>query len=226
MKLGMKLLAVMTVAFILAGCGGVRKDIAYFPADGKGARLSSDVTAVLLPVTDARESAKIYPKQIISHTSYYGEKSFDINNKPVDEVFQDALALELYNLGVGVVKAEDIDQTLEKENKDAVRDMVRRKYPEAQVVIGLKVQDFMAYSKRNFLTTDVRFIAAVQLNVMDLSNGELLWADYKTEKTDTVLSASRNYKVDELDAVLAEVMKKAVKNNLTLRDALVKASSH
>lgn len=224
-KVGTKLLLVTLFASVLAGCGGVRKNVVYFPSGDAPAKLSGSVKALLLPVVDARESARIYPKQIISHTSYYGEKSFDINNKPVDEVFGDALAVELYNLGVGLVRAEDIDVPLDKANKDRVGELVRQKYPDARVVIGMRVTEFMAYSKRNLLSTDVRFTAAVELNVLDVTRGELLWADYKTEKTDTVVSADRNYMVEELSAVMSDVMKKAVKNNLSLRDALVRSSA-
>ncbi len=219
-----KLIMVTLVASVLSGCGGVRKNVAYFPSGGEAAKLPGSVKVVVLPVVDARESAKIYPKQIISHTSYYGEKTFDINDKPVEDVFGEALAAELYNLGVGVVRAADMDVRLDKENKDRAWEQLRQKYPDAGVAVGMKVVNFMAYSKRNLLSTDVKFTAAVQLNVMDLTSGKLLWADYKTEKTDTVLSAGRNYMVEELSAVMSDVMKKAVKDNLTLRDVLVGTS--
>jgi len=223
-KIVLKLLMVTFAASILAGCGGVRKNIAYFPSGQTSAKLPRSVKVVLLPVVDARESARIYPKQIISHTSYYGEKTFDINDKPVEEVFGEALAAELYNLGAVIERAETVDVSLDKENKDRAWERLRSTYPDAGLAVGMKVVKFMAYSQRNLLSTDVRFTAAVQLNVMDLSSGKLLWADFKTEKTDTVLSADRNYMVEELSGVMSDVMKKAVKDNLTLRDALVGSS--
>jgi uncharacterized lipoprotein YajG len=210
-------------ALMLAGCGGVRKDIAYFPSPGQSARLAKQVKVAVLPAIDDRENAKVYPKQIISHTSYSGENTFDINDTPIEDVFREALSVELYNLGVGVVKA-DVGMGLDKATSDRVRELIREKYPDARVVVGMKVTDFMGSSISGLVTTDVRFSAAVSIYAMDMATGNLVWGDYKSERTDTVLSAGRNYMVDELDGVLSDIMKKAVRDNMSLRDTLVKAS--
>jgi len=220
----LRLALFMFMTLLLAGCGGVRKNITYFPAPGDSARLAKQIKVAVLPVIDDRENARVYPKQIISHTSYSGERSFDINDTPVEEVFRDALSVELYNLGVGVVNA-DVGMGLDKTTSDRVRELVHEKYPEARVAVGMKVTDFMGSSQSGLVTKDVRFSAALSLYVLDVASGNLVWGDYKAEQTDTVATADRNYMVEELDGVLTDIMKKAVRENMSLRDALVKASN-
>lgn len=216
---------VLLVFFALAGCASERMNITYNASAGDVEKLPKPVTAAIIPVVDARESTKVYPKQVIEHTSYRGDVTYDINDRTVEEVFTDALSADLARLGVKLVDVKGIDGPLDKETYSRIDKRLKAEYPGIQVAFGARVTDFMATAKNNLVTEKVHVTAAMQFYVLDVSTGELLWSDYKTEWDDTVASANHNYMIEQLDQALANLMQKSVRDNTSLRDLLIKISS-
>lgn len=217
---------VMLVVFAgVTGCASTRSNIEYIPAGESPSRIGVPVKGVVIHSDDARPNAKVYPKQIILQTSYSGDKTFDINDRAIDAVFDDAVTSELSRLGVSVSIAKDIDGPLDKTTKDRIRKAVMAQYPGVKVAFGLKIKDFFATTERKLVTTNVEVNSSIEFYALDVETGELFWSEYASEWEDTVVSADREYLIGQLDDVLSNLMKKAVKENLTLRDALVRIGS-
>lgn len=219
--------AVLALAIpVLAGCAVDRTNVRYAPPSGPNpGKLSVSVRGAVIPAADLRDKTKIYPKQIILYTGYYDDKTYDINDKGVDALFDEALKSELNRLGVGIVDIEGIDGPLDKESRDRIRARISSEYPDAQVAVGITVKEFFAETKRNFFSTDAKVKTGIELYALDLQTGEILRTEYGTTWEDTLISADREYLVDKLNEALEELMKKVVRDNMQLRDMLVKVGS-
>ncbi len=87
------------------------------------------VVGTLLPVVDARQGTRPYPKQVIRHTDYSGNVSSGINDKDVEDVFRDSLEAELGRLGVKMVRTR-LKTPLDKESAAEVRKELTDRYPD------------------------------------------------------------------------------------------------
>ena len=222
-KLKTLFLLVALAAFV-SGCSSVRTNLAYRPA-GVPAKVGATVKGVLTPVVDLREDTKAYPKQVIVHTGYRGGVTYDINDRTVDEVFEDALSAELQAVGIKLVRAETVSAPLDGETAGKLRHELATLYPDVQVAFGAKVMEFMARSKRELLTDKVRVSAWVKFYVLDVKTGDLLWSDYKTEWDSTFATMDREKMIKQLNEALTSLMHKAVRDNGSLRDLLTKVST-
>jgi hypothetical protein len=215
----------MAAAGILAsGCATARTNITYDSSKGDVARLEKPVRGAIVSVVDAREKTRTYPKQVIEHTDYSGNVTHDINDRTVEEVFTDALTDELRREGVSLVRLAEPVGTLDRESADSVRKLLAEKYPDIQVAFGAKIIEFMADSRRTLVANKAHVSGWMQLYVLDMKTGDLLWSDYKTEWDDTLLSADRDKMIEELDQALSDLMHKSIRNNMSLRDLLVRNS--
>lgn len=227
--MNIKTVAVVTLLLgMLAGVTGcassLRTNLEYLPAGDNPSRVGVHLKGVVVPAADVRLNAGVYPKQIILQESYTGDKTYDINDKAVDVVFDGALATELARLGVPATIASGIGP-LDKTTKEAVRKRLMESYPDVNVAFGLKIKEFFADTKRGLVSTDVKVKSSMEFYALDVETGELFWSEYATDWDDTVVSADRDYLIGQLDDVLSNLMSKAVKDNLTLRDALVRIGS-
>jgi len=210
---------------MFTGCAAQRTNVMFYPPSGTVERLAKPVTGVLLPVADVREVAKVYPKQIIVQKSYSGSVTNDINDVTVAEVFADAYTHELSGMGVRLLSGTGIDTPLDRESAEKVKAKIQKEYPDVRLAFGITVSDFVATSERSLVTTKAHIIAGVQLYVMDVKTGELVWSDFKTDWDNTVASADRAYMIDQLDQALTNLIQKSVRENSSLRDTLVKISN-
>ena len=225
MKLQLKqLIVLISMVIIFAGCSTTRTNISYDAGQGEVAMIPKPVVGTLLPVVDAREGTRTYPKQVIRHTDYSGEVSYEINDKDVEDVFRDSLEAELGRLGIKMVRTQ-LKTPLDKESAAEVRKELMDKYPDVQVAFGAKVLQFMADSKKTLVGNDVHVSGWIQFYVLDVKTGDVLWSDYKTEWDNKLASADRNKMIKQLDDALSSLMQKSVRDNLSLRDLLVKISS-
>ncbi len=225
MKLQLKqFMILISLAIIFAGCSTARTNISYDAGQGQVAMIPKPVVGTLLPVVDARQGTRPYPKQVIRHTDYSGNVSSGINDKDVEDVFRDSLEAELGRLGVKMVRTQ-LKTPLDKESAAEVRKEMMDRYPTVQVVFGAKVLEFMADSKKTLIGNDVHVSGAIQFYVLDVKTGDVLWSDYKTDWDDKVASADRDKMIEQLDNALSSLMQKSVRDNLSLRDLLVKISS-
>ncbi len=213
--------------FLLAasGCSSTRMNLAYDASRGEVKRISRPVTATLIPVVDAREGIKTYPKQVIVQKSYGGDLTYEINDRTVDDVFTDALTQELKRMGLDVVSAPGIAGPLDRDSADNVRKQLISRYPDVRLAFGAKITDFIAESKREVVTTDVDLKAALQFYILDVKTGELLWSDSRSDWSNTVASADRDYMVEQLNQALSSLIHKTVRDNASLRELLVKISN-
>jgi PBP1b-binding outer membrane lipoprotein LpoB len=225
MKLKVKQLTVLiSLAIIFTGCASTRTNISYDASQGQVAMIPKPVVGTLLPVVDEREGTQTYPKQVIKHTDYSGEVRYEINDKDVEDVFRDSLEAELGRLGVKMVRTQ-MKTPLDKATAAEVRRELMEQYPSVKVAFGAKVLDFMANSQKTLIGNDVHVSGWLQFYVLDVKTGDVLWSDYKTEWTDKVASADRNKMINQLDNALSDLMQKSVRDNLSLRDLLVKIAN-
>lgn len=214
-------IVLISIAIIFAGCSTTRMNISYNAGRGDVAVIPKPVVGTLLPVVDAREGTRTYPKQVIKHTDYDGEVSYEINDRDVEDVFRDSLEAELGRLGIKMVRTQ-LKTPLDRESAAEVRKELMAKYPDVQVAFGAKVLQFMADSKKTLIGDDVHVSGSIQFYVLDVKTGDVLWSDYKTDWDNKVASANRNKMIRQLDKALSSLMQKSVRDNLSLRDLLVK----
>jgi PBP1b-binding outer membrane lipoprotein LpoB len=225
MKLKVKqFIVLISLAIIFTGCASTRTNISYDASQGQVAMIPKPVVGTLLPVVDEREGTRTYPKQVIKHTDYSGEVRYEINDKDVEDVFRDSLEAELGRLGVKMVRTH-MKTPLDKASAAEVRRELMEQYPSVQVAFGAKVLDFMANSQKTLIGNDVHVSGWLQFYVLDVKTGDVLWSDYKTDWTDKVASADRNKMINQLDNALSDLMQKSVRDNLSLRDLLVKIAN-
>jgi hypothetical protein len=199
-------------------------NLAYDASRGEVKKISKPFTATLIPPVDLREGMMSYPKQIIVQKSYGGDITYEINDRTVEDVFAEALTQELKTLGVDVVSTPGIRGPLDRDTSENVRKMLASRYPEMKVAFGAKITDFLAESQRTIVTTDVKLKASLQLYILDVQTGELLWSDSRSDWSDTVVSADRDYMIEQLNQALSSLMHKTVRDNMSLRELLVKIS--
>jgi hypothetical protein len=224
-KIKLLAMCVAVTGIIASGCATARTNISYDSSKGNISRLERPVKGVIVSVVDAREKTRAYPKQVIEHVDYSGNVTHDINDRTVEEVFTDALTDEFRREGVTLVRLESPVGPLDRESADSVRKTIEEKYPDIQVAFGAKVIEFMASSRRTLVSNKAHVTGWMQLYVLDMKTGDLLWSDYKTEWDDTLVSADRNKMIEELNDALSDLMHKSIRNNMSLRDLLVKDSS-
>lgn len=220
-------LTLALTAVLASGCASTRNNIAYKPATGAGTPLPLSVKGTIISVTDAREQVKTYTKQVIKETDYSGDVSFDINDRTVDEVFTDALQVELGRLGVNLVRVQDIPGPLDKETADNIRKKLQADYPSIKVAFGAKVNEFMAESRRGLVTKEVKVKASMQFFVLDVETGDTIWSDFNSDFNDTVApsTADHNYMVGKLGELLTDLMARGVKDNKQLKEFLMKTAT-
>jgi len=218
------LLIVFIAAVMFSGCASSRKNISYDPDWGEVKRMDKAVSAVLIPVVDLRENTKTYPKQVIIHTDYSGNVSYDINDRAVDEVIQEAIVAELEKLGVKLIEVKGINGPVDKDSADRIRKRVAEDHPDAKVAFGANIKDFIATSQRTMFANNVKVSASLEFYVMDMETGTLAWSDYKTEFEDTVATAEHNYMIAQLNKALVNLMQKSIRDNDALKETLLKAS--
>jgi len=211
--------------FAASGCSSTRMNLAYKASIGEVKKISNPVTAMLIPVVDNREGMMAYPKQVIVQKSYSGDLTYEINDRTVEDVFEEALVQELKRLGVDVVTTPGIAGPLDRDSADKVRKMLVSGYPDVQIAFGAKVTDFLAESQRTVVSTDITLKASLQLYILDVKTGELLWSDSRADWSKTVVSADRDYMIEQLNQALSNLIHKTVRDNMSLRDLLVKISN-
>jgi len=216
---------VALMLFVSSGCSSARMNLAYDASQGVVKKIPKPVTAALIPVADVREGMMSYPKQVIVQKSYGGDLTYEINDRTVDDVFTDALTQELKALGVNIASTPGINGPLDKDTAEDVRKLLASRYPDVMVAFGAKVTDFLAESQRSVVTTNVKLKASLQFYILDVKTGELLWSDTRSDWNNTVASADRDYMIEQLDQALSSLMHKTVRDNMSLRDLLVKISS-
>jgi hypothetical protein len=214
----------ISLAIVFGGCATARTNISYDAGQGQVAMIPKPVVGTLLPVVDGRQGTRPYPKQVIKHTDYDGEVHYEINDRDVEDVFRDSLEAELGRLGVKMVRTQ-LKTPLDKATAAEVRKELMEQYPSVQVAFGAKVLDFMADSQKTLIGNDVHVSGWLQFYVLDVKTGDVLWSDYKTQWDDKVASADRNKMIEQLDNALASLMQKSVRDNLSLRDLLVKTAN-
>ena len=217
--------SLIIAAIALTGCASTRRNISYDPTWGDVTRINMPVIGVLVPVSDQRTNTRVYPKQIIIHTNRGGEKTFDINDRSVDEVIGEAFKAEIERMGVKLTMATDIVPPLDKKTSGDMKKELNEKYPDAAIAFGVNIKDFIATSQRKFFDDEVKITAEIEFNMLDLKTGDFITSDYKTEWADTVMSAKHNYMVDQLDKAILTLIQKNIRDNMTLRDTLVKIAN-
>lgn len=211
--------------FAASGCASTRKNLSYEASSGSMEEIAKPVTASLIPPVDLRDGMKPYPKQIIIQRSFRGDITYEINDRTVDDVFAEALTQELRRLGLNVVVAPGIAGPLDKDSAENIRKILVSRYPDMPLAFGAKITDFIAESQRTIVTTDVKIKASLQLYILDVQTGELLWSDSRSDWSDTVASADRNDLVEKLNQALSSLIHKTVRDNKSLRELLNKISS-
>jgi hypothetical protein len=222
---GITLLLLTLLVFAAMGCSTTRNNLAYDPTAGSELKLGKQVTGALIPLSDEREQAKSYPKQVIVQTDYSGNVSYDINDRTVADVLNSAVSTELSMLGVKLIKVEGVEGPLDKKTVEGIRTKLASAYPEAKVGFGGVIKEFIATSKRNLIAHNVHVTAWLQFYVLDIETGDLLWSDYKTEWDDVAGAADHNYMIDQLDLAVVNLMQKSVRDNESMKDLLVKVSN-
>ncbi len=217
-------LALAIAALMMSACASQRMNLSYDASQGEAQALPKPVTGAIIPLADVRKGIT-YPKEVIKQTSYNGEVTYDINDKSVEDVMDDALVAELGRIGVKAVKVEGIQGPLDKETADRIRKRLAAEYPDVKVAFGGRITDFMASSTRTLVTDKVHVVAAMQFYVLDVKTGDLLWSDYKAEWDNTVASINHNYMIKQLNEALTALMHKTIRDNTSLRDLLVKISN-
>jgi disulfide oxidoreductase YuzD len=207
-----------------SGCSGQRANLKYERGWGEVQKLDYTVVAAIVPTSDKRPDVKSYPKQIIKKENYSGEIEYDINDRTINAVFDEALSDEMRQLGAGVIMADKINVPLDKSTFEDIRARIRSEYPDAQAAVGMTILDFIAVTKKETLTHDVRFAARVEVHALNIETGKLVSVQYNTEWTDWVVTLDRDYIIGELNEALKEVMKNAIRENMSLRDLLITAS--
>lgn len=216
---------VAVTLFTASGCASTRENLAYEASRGNVKEIATPVTAALIPPVDLREGMKSYPKQIIVQKSFGGDVTYEINDRTVDDVFAEALNQELKRLGLNVVTAPGIAGPLDKDTSENIRKTLISSYPDMKLAFGAKITDFMAESQRTLVSTDVKIKASIQLYILDVQTGELLWSDSRSDWSETVVSADRNDMVDQLNKALSSLIHKTVRDNKSLRELLIKISN-
>ena len=224
MKNKLFVLALAVAALMMSACASQRMNLSYDASQGEVQQLPKPVTGAVIPLEDVRKDIT-YPKQVIKQTSYNGDVTYDINDKSVEDVMDDALVSELGRMGVKAVKTEGIQGPLDKETADRIRKRLAAEYPDVQVAFGGRITGFMASSTRTLVTDKVHIVAAIQFYVLDVKTGDLLWSDYKAEWDNTVASVNHDYMIKQLNEALTALMHKTIRDNTSLRDLLVKISS-
>ena len=224
MKNKLFVLALAVAALMMSACASQRMNLSYDASQGEVQQLPKPVTGAVIPLEDVRKDIT-YPKQVIKQTSYNGDVTYDINDKSVEDVMDDALVSELGRMGVKAVKTEGIQGPLDKETADRIRKRLAAEYPDVQVAFGGRITDFMASSTRTLVTDKVHVVAAIQFYVLDVKTGDLLWSDYKAEWDNTVASVNHDYMIKQLNEALTALMHKTIRDNTSLRDLLVKISN-
>lgn len=215
--------AVMLIT--VSGCSSTRKNLVYDASQGNVKEIPNPVMATLIPPVDIREGMMTYPKQIIVQRSYRGDITYEINDRTVEDVFTEALAQELKRLGVDVVATPGIAGPLDRDTAENVRKILTSRSPDMKLAFGAKITDFLAESQRSVVTTKVKVKASLQLYILDVKTGELLWSDSRSDWSDTVALADRNYMVEQLNQALSSLIHKTVRDNVSLRDLLIKISN-
>lgn len=215
-------LMLLLALLMTAGCSETRENLVYTPAGG-AQRLEGPVTGALIPLVDVREQAKVYPKQVIMYTDYSGNVSYDINDRTVADVLNDALSRDLSDMGVKLVQT-GVSGPLDRDSAAGIRSKIAASYPDVKVAFGGRIKEFMAKSVRKTLTTDVHVSAALQFYILDMQSGDVYWSDYKTEWNDVKASVDHNYMIEQLDQAIANLMKN-VRDNQSMRDLLKKKAS-
>lgn len=224
MKNKLFVLALAVAALMMSACASQRMNLSYDASQGEVQQLPKTVTGAVIPLEDVRKDIT-YPKQVIKQTSYNGDVTYDINDKSVEDVMDDALVSELGRMGVKAVRTEGIQGPLDKDTADRIRKRLAAEYPDVQVAFGGRITDFMASSTRTLVTDKVHVVAAIQFYVLDVKTGDLLWSDYKAEWDNTVASVNHDYMIKQLNEALTALMHKTIRDNTSLRDLLVKISS-
>ena len=224
MKNKLFVLALAVAALMMSACASQRMNLSYDASQGEVQQLPKTVTGAVIPLEDVRKDIT-YPKQVIKQTSYNGDVTYDINDKSVEDVMDDALVSELGRMGVKAVRTEGIQGPLDKETADRIRKRLAAEYPDVQVAFGGRITDFMASSTRTLVTDKVHIVAAIQFYVLDVKTGDLLWSDYKAEWDNTVASVNHDYMIKQLNEALTALMHKTIRDNTSLRDLLVKISN-
>jgi PBP1b-binding outer membrane lipoprotein LpoB len=223
-----RILVIFFVAVMLitvSGCSSTRKNLVYDVSRGNVKEIPNSVMATLIPPVDIREGMMTYPKQIIVQKSYRGDTTYEINDRTVEDVFAEALAQELKRSGVDVVATPGIAGPLDRDTAENVRKILASRSPEMKLAFGAKITDFLAESQRSVVTTKVKVKASLQLYILDVKTGELLWSDSRSDWSDTVASADRNYMVEQLNQALSSLIHKTVRDNVSLRELLIKISN-
>jgi len=215
---------VFVAAVMISGCSAGMQNLTYERGWGKVVRLDHTVVAAIIPAKDARPVARTYPKQIIKNVGYSDEVEYEINDRTVADVFDQALSEELRQHGASVVVPEGIAGPLDKSTYEDVRAQLQRDYPDVQAAVGYEILDYMATSKRNFISYDVSISAKVRFYALNVSTGKLVTMEYNTEWTDWKLMLDRDYMIRQLDKALEDIMKNTVRENMQLRDLLISAS--
>ncbi len=216
--------ALISLAFVFSGCAGERMNVSYNASQGQVTTIPKPVIGTLLPVVDARQGTQTYPKQVIRRTDYSGNVRYEINDKTVSDVFRDSIEAGLGRLGVKMVRT-GLTTPLDRQSATKVRKELMEQYPDVQVALGAKVQDFMADSKKNLVGSHVKVTGSLKLYVLDVKTGDVLWSDYKAESENKLTTSDRNKLIKRLDKVLAKLIDKGIRDNQSLRDLLVKISS-
>ena len=216
---------VAVILFAASGCSSSRMNLAYDASRGEVKGISKPVTGTLIPPVDLREGKMSYPKQVIVQKSYSGDLTYEINDRTVDDVFAEALTQEMKRMGVDFVATPGIAGPLDRDTAENVRKMLVSRYPDVKIAFGAKITDFLAETQRTLVSTDVKLKASLQLYVLDVQTGELLWSDSRSDWSDTVASADRDYLIEQLNQALSSLIHKTVRDNMSLRELLVKISS-
>jgi len=217
--------SLMLAAVLSAGCATAKKNLSYSPDWGDVTRINRPVVGVLLPVSDQRANTRVYPKQIIIRTNHGGYKSYDINDRPVDEVFGEAFSAEIEKMGVKLIHPADMEGPLDKESAEGMKKALNAKYPDAGVAFGVNIKEFVATSQRKLFRDQVKITADIELYTLDLGTGDIGSSEFTTEWVDALYSADHNYMVEQLDKALANLVLKGVRDNMTMRDMLVKIAN-
>ncbi len=216
--------ALISLTFVFSGCASERLNVSYDANQGQVTMIPKPVIGTLLPVMDARQGTQAYPKQVIKRTDYSGNVRYEINDRTVEDVFRDAIEMELGRLGVKMVRT-GLPTPLDRQNAEKVRKELMEQYPDVQVAFGAKVMDFMADSRKKLVGNHVKVTGSLKLYVLDVKTGDVLWSDYKAESENKITTSDRNKLIKRLDKVLAKLINKGIRDNQSLRDLLVKVSS-
>lgn len=217
-------LAVLVFGLSLAGCSTGMQNITYQRGWGDVERFERPVVAAVIPSVDQRSEAGTYPKLVIKNINYSGEVSYDINDRTLTDVVDEALYQELGQHGVSVVMVKDAGTPLNKSTYQDVEAYLKGNKPDVQAALSYEIVEFMATSRRNVLTYDIKISARVRLYALNVNDGKLITQEYNTEWTDWTFTQDRDYMIGQLDKALLEVMKNTVRDNPSLKRLLISAS--